>query len=150
RDVVQRASTKITERVLQRQITTVTETAEEDEDHTFDNTAGKANIAGVYQWVNKVYKVEMFDIGPRTIFDVMVPEPAALLWDQISLPPGPNAPQAPPPFTLAPVDLSIEPNIPGKHYFGQYLALYGVTGVPDIPATRVTVSTTYSVDKDHD
>ena len=73
RDVVQRATTKVTATVRQQQTTTIVETFSDGEEHSFDNSKGTRNVAGVYQWVNKVLRVQMFDLGPRMIFDVMVP-----------------------------------------------------------------------------
>lgn len=78
-DVTERSSRKITERVLQRTtVRTLTETIEKNV-HQLDNTSGTGHISGVYQWVNKVYRAQMFNYGLRVMFDFMVPEPAAFL-----------------------------------------------------------------------
>ncbi|MFJ8437637.1 hypothetical protein [Kitasatospora griseola] len=135
-DVVQRATSKVTERTLQRQTSTTTQTVEDDEDHEFDNTHGQGNVAGVYQWVNKVLKVQMFDLGPRLIFDITVPEPAALLWELASRP-AKGAPVAPELFDALPSTFNtladVEP----------YLSKYAVTGVTAPPADHTTVSASY-------
>jgi hypothetical protein len=148
RDVVQRASTKVTDRVRQQQTLKLTESLVDDEEHQFDNTRGPANVTGIYQWVNKVYRVQMFDIGPRVIFDITVPEPAALLWDLKAHPDTSAAPVPPDPFTAYPSQMDPDPTSP--QYFGQYLAKYGVSGAPQAPAEATTVSATYAVDKNHD
>ena len=138
----------MTDRVRQQQTTKVTESFEDDEDHGFDNSHGPANVTGIYQWLNKVYRVQTFDLGPRVIFDITVPEPAALLWDLKASPDPGNAPVPPDPFTATPSQMDLDPTSAG--YFGQYLATYGVTGLPQLPAATTTVSAAYAVDKNHD
>lgn len=78
-DVTERSSRKIAERVLQRTtVRTLTETIEKNV-HELNNVAGAGHISGVYQWVNKLYRAQMFNYGLREMFDFMVPEPAAFL-----------------------------------------------------------------------
>jgi hypothetical protein len=36
--------------------------------HAFDNTAGTANISGVYQWATKVYQAQVFNYGLRVMY----------------------------------------------------------------------------------
>ncbi len=74
-DVTQRSSTKISERVLKRHTLRITNEVIEKNSHILDNVGGSGHIAGVYQWVNKVYQAQMFNYGLRAMFDFMVPEP---------------------------------------------------------------------------
>lgn len=78
-DVTQRSANKITERVLERTSLRITNEVTEKNVHSLDNVDGPGHISGVYQWVNKVYRAQMFNYGLRTLFDFMVPEPAAFL-----------------------------------------------------------------------
>lgn len=78
-DVTDRSATKVTERVLERSSLRVTNEVIEKNNHVLDNTAGAGHIAGVYQWVNKVYQAQMFNYGTRMMYDFMVAEPAAFL-----------------------------------------------------------------------
>jgi len=81
------------------------------ENHLFDNTgAGKGNISGVYQWLNKVYEVQVFNYGSRLLFDLMIPEPAAFILDAISANQGKETILPPEPFVLV-LD---NPAIPGS------------------------------------
>ncbi len=84
KDVTSRAASKVTERVRQQVTSRTTETFEEYEDHGFDNKSGTTNVAGVYQWINKVYEAQVFNYGRRLLFDLMVPEPAAFLTDAMA------------------------------------------------------------------
>jgi hypothetical protein len=132
RDVVQRATTKVTDKVSQQRTTTLIESFQDTTEHDYDNGQGSGNITGVYQWLEKVLRVQMFDLGPRQIFDLMVPEPAALLWD-LRAQPQPGALTAPTAFTAKPSDLTFG-TLP------QYINEYGVTGIPAPPEDHVTVS----------
>jgi hypothetical protein len=79
KDVTQRSSSKISERILTRSQVRTNVTIEEVNKHGLDNKGGDGQIRGIYQWVEKVYEAQMFNYGLRTLFDFMVPEPAAFL-----------------------------------------------------------------------
>lgn len=81
KDVTQRSAGKITERVLTRTQVKTDITVEEVNKHGLHNEEGEGHIRGIYQWVEKVYEAQMFNYGLRTLFDFMVPEPAAFLTE---------------------------------------------------------------------
>lgn len=85
KDVTSRAATKVTETVRRIVTTRTIDRLKDREDHVFDNTgAGKENVSGVYQWINKIYEAQVFNYGKRLLFDLTIPEPAALILDAIS------------------------------------------------------------------
>lgn len=140
KDVVSRASTKVTESIRVQQTTRVLETFEEDEIHTFDNADGRENVSGIYQWVNKIYKAQVFNYGKRLLFDIVVPEPASLLLDAANTTTQTGIPQSPKPFTAKPSDLGLRAADLG--YYGQWLVEYGVEGVDPPPLNNISVSKT--------
>src|SRR5690606_24895891 len=81
REVTQKASEKITERILRRETLRVNRQIEDTNRHTFANDDGPGHISGVYQWVTKVYEAQVFNYGPRTVYDIMIPEPGAFLLE---------------------------------------------------------------------
>jgi hypothetical protein len=82
REVTQKASEKITERVLRRETLRINRQVEEANLHSFDNTDPAANhLSGVYQFVSKLYEAQVFNYGPRTVYDIMLPEPGAFLLE---------------------------------------------------------------------
>ena len=126
-EVTERTAKKITERVLQRSSLTVTNEVHERNRHAFDNRGGAAHISGVYQWVNKVYQAQMFNYGLRTMFDFMVPEPAAFyIAAQQVAQAAASTLEKPPPFTLTP-DAVSEANYP------YWVRLYHATDVAPPP-----------------
>lgn len=79
KDVVDRSVSKLQEKVRKVSISTVFNELEEKNKHVINNTsAGSSHRAGMYYWVNKVTRAQVFSYGQRMMFDVIVPEPAAL------------------------------------------------------------------------
>lgn len=147
RDVTQKASEKITERVLRRETLRINRQVEETNLHSFDNTAGTSHISGVYQWVTKVYEAQVFNYGPRTIFDIMIPEPGAFLLEvfrrrrtaALEL-------EKPPAFEITPDQLD-------EDNYQNYITLYRATDVkppPEPYATETYDFNTGGEDKDQE
>lgn len=134
RNVTQKAMEKVTERALDRETRRVTRLLEETDAQAFDNAAGTGHVSGVYQWMTKVYEAQVFDYGLRTVYDLMVPEPAAMLLSAfqtnrsaaIDL-------QKPPAFELIPGQLT-------EDNYQHYVALYGATDVQPPPLPYVTAA----------
>lgn len=147
RTVTQKATEKITERVLTRETRRITREVEETDQHTFDNTLGTGHISGVYQWVSKLYEAQVFNYGPRTIYDIMIPEPAALLMEAFrSRRSAALELEKPPAFEITPGQLT-------EHNYETYIALYGATDVKPPPEPFVTESYDFNTggeDKDQE
>lgn len=132
RQVTQKASEKVTERVLRRETLRVNRQVEETDRHTFDNSKGGAHISGVYQWVTKVYEAQVFNYGPRVVYDIMVPEPGAFLLEAfrrrhtaaVEL-------EKPTAFDIRPADLT-------EDNYQTYVAQYGATDVKPPPEPFTT------------
>jgi len=79
KDVVDRAVSKVQEKVRKVQISKVINEIEEKNLHSIDNTQpGADHRAGIYYWVNKVSHAQVYNYGRHMMFDVIVPEPAAI------------------------------------------------------------------------
>ena len=147
RQVTQKASEKITERVLTRETRRITREIEEIDQHTFDNTAGSAHVSGVYQWVTKVYEAQVFNYGPRTIFDVLIPEPGALLLEAFRTRRSAALElEKPPSFDITPSDLT-------EDNYETFVSLYEATDVTPPPEPFVTESYDFNTggeDKDQE
>jgi hypothetical protein len=75
RDVVDRAVERVeTNRSISRSTSTVVETRERNF-HEF--TSPNSHTTGIYQWVEAEYTAQVFSYGRRTMFEFMIPEPAA-------------------------------------------------------------------------
>ncbi|KAI9680659.1 MAG: hypothetical protein M1817_004099 [Caeruleum heppii] len=133
REITTQASDRIQQRVLERRTTrTLTETISKDM-HAFDNVKGGGHIAGMYQWLNKVYEAQTWNYGQRTMLDFMLPEPGAFLFDQMTEPSSDQGLTAVPDFDLKPEDIT-----PAKYM--KYGVLYGVTDLEPPPPYMRTAS----------
>lgn len=77
KNVVERSSQKIIERVKEERTLKTTEEFEENNRHVLNNVGGQHHVVGVYRWLNKEYRVWLKNYGKRLMFELMIPEPAA-------------------------------------------------------------------------
>jgi hypothetical protein len=167
KDITQKAASTVTQVVSRTQETKIIESFRETEKHSFDNSKGAKNISGIYQWINKVYLSQVFNLGRHMLIDITVPEPAANLialatstpvLDPPPIQPHPlgtikmsgGAPVKDPygrlqlDMPLNPLDLS--PNAltplkdPNPNFYGTWVAYYGATGVTPPPVAPLTFS----------
>lgn len=78
RDVMDKAVTNIQNRSSQsRTVTKIFET-EEINKHSITNTLqGATHVSGIYRWLDKKYKAQLYNYGKRLMFEFIIPEPAA-------------------------------------------------------------------------
>jgi hypothetical protein len=145
REVTDKAVKKIQERVLETRTTTTETEVQEINKHNFDNSEGSEHLQGIYRWVDKVYEAQVVSYGLRTMFEFIVPEPAAFYkyassvmpreWQKVEcpIPPG-YCHLSTQKFTpLLPSDLN-----EGTYQF--WVGAYGVTGVQPPPPLSKIVS----------
>ena len=133
-DVTERSAYKISERVLERSSLRVTNEVIDRNAHSLDNSAGDGHISGVYQWVNKVYQAQIYNYGIRTMFDFMVPEPAAFLIETLQSAHANSLElEKPTPFTLRPDQIT-------EYNYHTWVQIYGATDVEPVPEMYITKS----------
>ena len=76
-EVVETARQRVTERVRSERTLRVLEEVEETNIQKFSGDDLTEPMAGVYQWLDKVFTNEVWSYGKRTMYEVVVPEPAA-------------------------------------------------------------------------
>jgi len=79
RDVVDKAVKRVQSRVSQTRTTTTLFETEETNTHSFENKTGKGHVSGLYRWLDKEYRSQIYNFGKRMMFEFVVPEPAAFL-----------------------------------------------------------------------
>jgi len=147
RQVTQKASEKVTERVLRRESMRVNRQVEEIDQHIFDNTTGTGHISGVYQWITKVYEAQVFNYGPRAVYDIMIPEPGAFLLESFRQ--HHNAAIE----LEKPAEFTIKPDQLDEDNYQTYVTLYQATDVKPPPEPLVTESYDFNTggeDKDQE
>ncbi len=85
-DITTRSVSRLQERVRQEAVRKRITNIEESNKHTLDNTIEPDDhVVGVYRWLDKIYKNQIFNYGKRLMFEFIVPEPGAyLLWNRAS------------------------------------------------------------------
>jgi len=77
-DVTARAMDRIVTKVHEERIEKIIDEFEENNSHGFDNRKGDKHVVGVYRWVDKLMKNQIYNYGKRMMFEFMIPEPAKL------------------------------------------------------------------------
>jgi hypothetical protein len=134
RDVVERSTSKLVERVLERRTSTTLTEFEEKYSHGFDNTSGSGHVSGFYQWIDKVMQAQIYNYGRRLLFDVTVPEPGTnFILSQTNANAAAQPIEEPPSFTLRADQIS-----EGNYLL--YAKLYDTTGLEAPPPLTKTFS----------
>ncbi|WP_333662940.1 hypothetical protein [Chishuiella changwenlii] len=78
KDITDRALDRIVSKVKDERVRKVVEEFEESNMHGFDNRKGDKNVVGVYRWVDKIMKNQIFNYGKRLTFEFMIPQPSKI------------------------------------------------------------------------
>lgn len=76
KDVVDRSLSRIQTSVREERTTRRLTRTDELDRHELTNDSG-SNLAGIYRWVDKVYRAQVYNYGKRLMFEFVIPEPAA-------------------------------------------------------------------------
>ncbi len=143
REVVERSVSKIQKKVKTEQTKKNLHEVEEINTHGLENREGAGHIIGVYRWVDKKYRAQVYNYGVRLMIEFIVPEPAAyfraslLAAKQITLnakPPEPFLDQKGGPLTPSDINAS---------NYELFAARYNATGITPPPPTYLYVSTAF-------
>ena len=77
REVLDKAVKRIQTRVSEQRSTTKIFETEETNSHTLTNLPANGHISGIYRWLDKEYRAQLFNYGKRLMFEFILPEPAA-------------------------------------------------------------------------
>jgi hypothetical protein len=79
KDVVDRSLSKIKKTVREERTTKKIAEIEEINKHALENSKGEKHITGIYRWLDKHYKAQVYNYGKRLMFEFIIPEPAAFI-----------------------------------------------------------------------
>ncbi|TDD39986.1 hypothetical protein E1287_02085 [Actinomadura sp. KC06] len=114
-------------------------------EHVLDNSTSAQVDRGVYQWLDKVYEARVFRYDQRLLYDIVVPEPAALYRRALGRL-GAPVPVRPAPFTSEPEQIE-------DHNWAYLVAGHGVSGFEPPPPKLMVVTETFfgrAEDIDHE
>lgn len=139
RDVVERSVSKIEKKARQFASRSVLSRTRELNKHVFDRR-GQDLTVGIYTWVSKMVKAQVYSYGRRMVYEFILPDPAALcralLIKAFGLDekfPGGDAPVAPPAAS----------SISAANYLTLAI-VYGVNNAPPPPETTKNLNQDFS------
>ncbi len=76
KEVTESALERVVQKIREERTIKIIEEYEEQNKHGFDNREGDKHVSGVYRWIDKVYKNQVYNYGKRLMYEFMVPQPA--------------------------------------------------------------------------
>lgn len=151
KEVVEKTISRLVERVREERRQRTLEEVEETNTHGFRNDSGD-NIAGVYRWVDKLYRQKVVNYGKRLMYQFSVPEPAAFYlfaerynYESKVLPTKPTRPTVTFGEVLGiPISMPLTPDAIDSVNYLSLAGSNGATGVEPPPPETIILSKTIS------
>lgn len=138
KDITDRSALRVSERVRLEQTLRITEEFEEQTKHGLENTTSDKHIIGIYQWIDKIYEAQIYNYGVRTLYDIMIPEPASFLIAAMKTNLGETAGiEAPEPFDTPASEIT-------KDNYNDLAAKYNLSGMEPPPEFEQNSSKSFS------
>jgi len=142
KDIVDRSLTRIQKRVREERISKKIREIEEINKHGLNNVGGQKHISGIYRWLDKRYKAQVYNYGKRLMFEFVIPEPAAFMAaaferNRKKL----NKPNLPQPPAFPALNISQISNAT----VNRYAALYNIADFEPEPAATIIISASFAM-----
>ena len=108
--------------------------SEDTVEHVIDNSTGAQSTYGVYQWLDKVYSAQIFSYGSRLLYDIIVPEPAAMFREALARPRSGVA------LPVKPARFAVRPDVLTLDNWAYYATGHRATGVDAPPPPEIVVT----------
>jgi hypothetical protein len=128
-DIVSKAVSRVETRVREERVRTLTTRSVDVTEHVIDNDdPGATNRRGVYRWVDRVDRYQVFHYPERLMLEFEIPEPGQYLRYRLGRPaPGPaGGVDQPPAWTTTLGDIA-------PATIGDLMRTYRATNVPPVP-----------------
>lgn len=76
-ELVNRSVSKVQTKTKTERTTKTLNEVEEINTHGVDNVKGDGHVTGIYRWVDKRYRAQVYNYGIRLLLEFVIPEPAA-------------------------------------------------------------------------
>lgn len=135
-EVIGKATSRIQSKVAQDRRQSRISEVEETTVHGFkNNVPGADHISGIYRWLDKVYRGQVYDYGRRLMFEFVLPEPAEFYVEarlhahtaQLEIPKYPVATGGAPVTPVMPV---ASPGAIDQAEYGRLARLYDLAAFP--------------------
>ena len=134
RELVSRAASKVESRVREERVRRLLTKSEDIARFTLDNT-GASHVNGVYRWVDRIDRYQVFHYPDRLLLEFQIPEPAEYLRHRIRNrgASNPAGIQAPPPFELKAHEIT-EAN------YTEYAQKFRASNLPPPPEAEIGIT----------
>ncbi|QHI36736.1 hypothetical protein IMCC3317_21060 [Kordia antarctica] len=141
-EVTERAMERVQSKISEERISKIIQEVSLTNVHEYDNRGGLGetaerpkHITGVYRWVDKKMKNQIYNYGKRAMFEFMIPEPAKL--HRLAIATAPNTLVAPVDPRKAPAPHKMSNATTATTSLLEYWAgIYGVQLTPKIPNSK--------------
>ncbi|GIH02248.1 hypothetical protein Rhe02_03150 [Rhizocola hellebori] len=137
KEVTDRATETMRSEASSKRVTTTRTRIAETNKHDFDNRAGADHIRGVYRWLEKVDRAQVFNYGERLLLEFVVPQPAAQFVYLANTSASEGEPEPVQALDFRPHDIT-EQNFVG------YGLRYELSGLDRPPPAQIAVPATFS------
>lgn len=105
REIINKSVEKVEQKV--REERTRKTTIEIEETNKYTQTAMTKSVVGIYRWVDKIYRAQVYTYGKRMMLEFLIPEPAAVyLHSLANTPVDPGGVKEPDPFVIRASDIT--------------------------------------------
>lgn len=134
KEITSRSVTRIQKRAREERTLRRLFEVEEINKHSFNNQKGSGHVTGIYRFLDKRYKAQVFNYGKRMMFEFVIPEPGAFYLEAFEylnrkskLPSGEQEPPPPTPLTEKVGDIT-------EATVTKYNSYYPIDGIKPFPA----------------
>lgn len=137
KEVTDRATETMRSEASSKRVTTTKTRVAETNKHDFDNRAGTEHVRGVYRWLQKVDRAQVFNYGERLLLEFVVPQPAAQFVYLANSTASEGEPEPVPELDFRPRDIT-------EQNFVAYGLRYDLAGLDRPPAPQIAVPATFT------
>ncbi|MBJ6128505.1 hypothetical protein [Microvirga splendida] len=141
RETIERAVKRTLDRLKRESKSLFEQETIEENHHGFERDGNAADhVSGVYQYLERISRAKMFWYGERELYDLLIPEPAALIWQLATTHKTLQLPIEAPDADLF-ASLTVD-NIADKRE--AVIRAYRVTDIPPLPAATKEIPVSFS------
>jgi hypothetical protein len=137
KEVTDKATETMRNSASSRTVTTNRTRITETNRHDFDNRSGDEHVRGIYRWLNKVDRAQVYNYGERLLLEFVVPEPAGQHVYLASTTAAEGEPTAPNPMDFGPDAIT-------EYNFVALGRRYDAVGLERPPAPQVTIAAEFA------